>query len=130
MPSLEISLPRQTKDVREKLVSKLTDDFARYTNYDVEAFGIRFLEYDVGESANAGRIWDGKTGKPYIHFKMFIPRRTVTEKSNMIKAFTESFADCLGRSDWAPVIYFCELDDDSVGFSGKSLAEHKNSSSS
>lgn len=125
MPCLEISIPKQKPEVRVNLINSLTDDFAKYANYDVEAFGIRFNEYDISESANAGVPWDGKTGKPYVHFKMFIPNRTVKEKSDMIHAFTSSFAKCLGCDDWAPVIYFIELDDDSVGFSGKTLAEHK-----
>ncbi len=125
MPCLEISIPKLSPDQKEKLVGRLTSDFEQYANYDVEAFGIRFYEYDVSESANAGKLWDGKTGKPYIHFKMLIPARTKSEKSKMIRAFTKSLTETLGNPDWAPVIYFIEPDDDSIGFGGKSLAEHK-----
>ena len=125
MPCLEISMPRQNPSIRERLTRALTNDFAEYANYDVAAFGIRFYEYYVGEAANAGVVWDGHTGKPYIHFKLFIPERTGQEKRALIKAFTDSFTRCTGKPEWEPVIYFIEPDDDSIGFAGKSLAEHK-----
>jgi phenylpyruvate tautomerase PptA (4-oxalocrotonate tautomerase family) len=125
MPCLEISMPRQNPSIRERLTRALTNDFAENANYDVSALGIRFYEYYTGEAANGGINWDGKTGKPYIHFKLYIPKRTEQEKRDLIKAFTSSFTRCTGRPDWEPVIYFIELDDDSIGFGGESLAEHK-----
>ena len=125
MPCLEISMPRQEPGVRDKLARALTNDFAEYANYDVSTFGIRFNEYFTGEVVNGGVIWDGKTGKPYIHFKLFIPRRTEQERRDLIKAFTQSFTRCVGKPEWKPVIYFIEPDDESIGFGGKLLADHK-----
>lgn len=125
MPCLEISMPRQSSQTRQKIARQLAKLFAVYANYDAEALGIRFYEYDIGEAANGRAIWDGRTGKPYIHFKLHIPVRTIGEKKNLIEKFTQAFTDCLNKPDWQPVIFINEYSDDNIGYDGLSLSDHK-----
>lgn len=125
MPCLEISMPEQDQAIRAKLVQKLTEVFEKYSGYDVKAFGIRFYEYSIGRSANGGAIWDGNTGKPYIHLKLDIPIRTIAEKKDLIAGFTEVFTECLGKPEWTPVIYINEYSNDNIGYDGFTLSDHK-----
>lgn len=126
MPCLEISMPRQSSRIKQKLADKLTKAFENHANYDVAAFGIRFYEYDIGETVNGGVVWDGKTDKPYIHFVLHIPARTLAEKRNLILGFSLEFTDCLGKPDWTPVIYINEYADDCIGYDGLTVIDHKN----
>jgi len=125
MPYLEISMPRQNGEIRRELAEKLTQAFRRSSSYPVEALGIRFYEYDIGESVNGGILWDGHTGKPYIHFVLHIPKQTCDEKAKLITHLTDAFTKCLKEPDWQPVIYINEYPNENIGYDGLSIARHK-----
>ena len=125
MPCLEISMPRQSDEIKQLLAGKLTEAFKLSSSYPIEALGIRFYEYNIGESVNGGIIWDGHTGKPYIHFVLHIPKQTNDEKTNLISNLTETFTQCLNKPDWQPVIYINEYPDENIGYDGLSIAQHK-----
>ncbi len=123
MPCLEIVIPEIDKDIKIKLANKLTEAFASSTNFPPEIFGIRFIEYKPGETASGGEVWDGKTGRPYLHFLLYCPRIDKTAKQNVVKKFTDAYTDCIGNNDWRPVVHICEHPYDNVGVEGELLSD-------
>ena len=123
MPCLEISLPRIDRKKKELLSSQLTEAFANTTGFDASIFGIRFLEYTEGEVATGGIIWDGQTGRPYLHMLLYCPRLKRTAKQKLVDSFTTLFTECLDEPDWKPVIHICEHPYDNVGVDGKLLSD-------
>ncbi len=56
MQCLEISMPKADAETKEKLTDALTNAFADSTKFDSEIFGIRYHEYDAGQSASGGTV--------------------------------------------------------------------------
>lgn len=125
MPCLEISMPARDSKTRHLLVKELTETLANITGFPKESFGIRFLEYNFGEAANEGVIWDGRTGKPYIYIVLRIPELAAGIKADLIRDLTGVFVDCLKKPDWQPVIFINEYPVNNVGYDGLSIGQHK-----
>lgn len=123
MPSLEISIPRLERDKKELLAKKLTKVMADTTQLPQEAFGIRFFEYDIGETSNNGKLWDGSDGKPYHHFILYIGHMEDDIKKKLISILTETYIEAIGKADWKPVIFICEIPFENIGVEGKPLSE-------
>jgi len=123
MPCLEISVPKLDHNKREILAAKLTKVMADVTQLPTEIFGIRFLEYDVGETSNEGKLWDGKTGKPYHHFKLYIGPLKVEIKKKLIAVLTDTYIETIGNRNWKPVIFIIETLFENIGVEGKPLSE-------
>ena len=123
MPCLEIVIPEVDQETKVKLVSELTDAFAASTKFPPEIFGIHFMEYKPGETASGGKIWDGKTGVPYLHFLLYCPRIDRTVKQDVVKSFTKAYTNCIGNRDWKPIIHICEYPYDNVGVGGELLSD-------
>ena len=124
MPCLEISVPKLNVETKKQLAQKLTDVFVTCTNMSADIFGIRFNEYEIGETASGGILWDG-TGdkKPYHHFVYYCGRMKRKEKQALISSFSQAYTGCIGKPEWNPVIFICELPFDNIGVEGKLLSE-------
>ena len=123
MPCLEISVPKLIFETKKQLAMKLTDAFVTCTGMPADIFGIRFYDYDAGMTANGGQLWDGWGGKPYHHFVLYCGRIHRNVKKKLIESFSKAYVDCIGRPDWKPVIFICELPYDNIGVGGKTLSE-------
>ncbi|MFH2049488.1 MAG: tautomerase family protein [bacterium] len=123
MPCLEIVIPEIDQETKTKLADKLTKAFAKSTKFPTDIFGIRFIEYKPGETASGGKMWDGKIGRPYLHFLLYCPRIDRTAKQNVVKSFTKAYTESIGNSDWKPVIHICEHPYDNVGVEGELLSD-------
>jgi phenylpyruvate tautomerase PptA (4-oxalocrotonate tautomerase family) len=123
LPCLEISVPKLTLANKKQLAKQLTEAFVTSTGMPAEIFGIRFYDYEIGDTANGGNLWDGSGGKPYHHFVLFGGRLQCDVKKKLIESFSRVYAECLGKSDWKPVIFICELPYDNIGVEGRPLSE-------
>jgi len=123
MPCLEIVIPEIDQKIKEVLAEKLTEAFAASTKFPAEIFGIRFMEYKPGETASGGKIWDGKTGRPYLHFLLYCPRIDRSAKQDVVKSFTKVYTECISNSEWKPVIHISEHPYDNVGVEGELLSD-------
>ena len=123
MPCLEISLPKIDIGTKEKLTHALTKVFAESTKFGAEIFGIRYHEYEAGQSASGGVVWDGRSGRPYLHMLLYIPRINRAMKQMLVEKFSTSFVETVGKENWIPVIHICEHPYDNVGVEGKLLSD-------
>ena len=123
MPCLEITMPELSPDTKEELTIRLTDAFGKATGFPTEIFGIHFNEYRPGNAASGGKICDPNKGRPYLHFLLYIPRLTYSQKQKVVEGFTKSFTDCLDKPEWKPVVHICEHPYDNVGVDGKLLCD-------
>ena len=123
MPCLEISMPEVDRLTKEKLTGALTEVFAQSTKFGAEIFGIRFHEYQTGQSASGGNLWDGQSGRPYLHMLLYIPRINRETKQRLVERFSDAFVETIGNASWLPVIHICEHPYDNVGVEGKILSE-------
>ncbi len=123
MPCLEISIPKLDADKKELLAAKLTKVMADILQRSKEIFGIRFFEYDIGEASNAGKLWDGKNGKPYHHFILYIGHKEPDIKKKLISALTETYIEVIGETDWRPIIFINEFPFENMGVEGTPLSE-------
>ena len=122
MPALEISMPKVDSDTKETLTKNLTDAFASSTKFGAEIFGIRYHEYEIGQSASGGKVWDG-TGVPYLHMLLYCPRVDRKTKQAIVESFTKVFTQSIGHDGWKPVIHICEHPYDNVGVQGQLLSD-------
>jgi phenylpyruvate tautomerase PptA (4-oxalocrotonate tautomerase family) len=116
-------MPRTDQRTKALLTDRLTEAFTASTEFSVESLGIRYLEYDLGEAANEGQLWDGHTGKPYLHLVLHSPRLRGAQKKKLITALTETFVECVRKPDWKPVIFIAEYPYDNVGVDGRPIAQ-------
>lgn len=123
MPSLEISMPKTDPATRAKLAEALTKVFADSTRFGAEIFGIRFNEYEPNQTASGGILCDGHSGKPYLHFLLYIPRIDRTTKQKLVEGFSQAFTTVIGHDDWLPVIHIDEHPYDNVGVEGELLSD-------
>lgn len=123
MPCLEIIMPRTDTEMKAKIARLLTDVFDRETQFGAEIFGIHFIEYDFGDTASGGKIIDKNDSRPYLHFKLFIPRINRATKSALVKGFSSVFAKAVNNPLWLPVIHICEHAYDNVGAEGDILSQ-------
>ncbi len=123
MPCLEISMPRVDAETKEKLSDALTKVFDESTKFGAEIFGIRYHEYDIGQSASGGTVWDGRSGRPYLHMLLYIPRIDRATKQMLVEKFSQAFVQVIGKENWVPVIHICEHPYDNVGVEGKLLSD-------
>ncbi len=123
MPCLEITIPKLDNETRKLLTSRLTDAFAQASGFPADIFGIRFFEYGIGETANGGLLWDGKSGVPFLHFLLYIPRIKRSVKQKLVTAFSTAYTASTGKLDWKPVIHICEHPYDNVGVNGSLLSD-------
>lgn len=123
MPCLEIVIPGVDPKIKEVLAERLTKAFAESTKFPTDIFGIRFIEYKPGETASGGKMWDGKSGRPYIHFLLYCPRIDRKAKQDLVKSFTKAYTDCIENTEWKPVIHICEHPYDNVGVEGELLSD-------
>ncbi len=123
MPCLELSIPKLDDTKKELLAKKLTKVMAETTQLPPEIFGIRFFEYTIGETANDGILWDGSSGKPYHHFILYIGNMDEVIKKKMILVLTETYVEIIGKNDWKPVIFICEIPYENIGVAGQPLSE-------
>ncbi|KAA3632079.1 MAG: hypothetical protein DWP97_11715 [Calditrichaeota bacterium] len=123
MPCLEISMPEVDRQTKEKLTDALTTVFAQTTKFGAEIFGIRFHEYKEGQSASGGNVWDGRSGRPYLHMLLYIPRINRETKQKLVARFTDAMIETVGKESWMPVIHICEHPYDNVGVEGKLLSD-------
>ena len=123
MPCLEITLPKTDKKTKKLLATRLTEALDAATKFGSELFGIHFSEYEPGNAASGGNIWDGQNGRPYLHARLYIPRLCRSEKQKIVKLLTAAFTESLGEPEWKPVIHICEHPYDNVGVEGELLSD-------
>lgn len=123
MPCLEISMPTTSHEVKIKLTAGLTEAFDKSTTFGTAIFGIRFHQYETGEAASGGSVWDGETGRPYLHMLLYCPRVDRATKQNLVKSLTLAFTTAVGKDDWKPVIHICEHAYDNIGVEGSLLSD-------
>ncbi len=123
MPCLEISMPKVDAEIKEKLTDALTNAFADSTKFGAEIFGIRYHEYDAGQSASGGIVWDGQSGRPYLHMLLYIPRINRATKQILVEKFSQVFVETIGKENWLPIMHICEHPYDNVGVEGKLLSD-------
>jgi phenylpyruvate tautomerase PptA (4-oxalocrotonate tautomerase family) len=115
-------MPKTDLKKKELLSARLAEAFTASTRFSKEILGIRFFEYDPGEAANEGRLWDGRTGKPYLHMVLYSPRLQHSEKKDLIETLTKAFVDALGDPEWTPVIFLTELSHENIGVDGRQIS--------
>ncbi|QQG35582.1 MAG: tautomerase family protein [Micavibrio aeruginosavorus] len=124
MPSLEVTMPRATLEIREKLALRLTRAVSESAGFEPEIFGIRFLEYDEGVAACGGMLWNaGSKDAPYLHFLLYCPRLSRAQKQSLATALSAAFVSVLKKPDWLPVIHICEHPYDNIVVGGKLLSD-------
>jgi phenylpyruvate tautomerase PptA (4-oxalocrotonate tautomerase family) len=122
MPCLDISLPRTTREIKARLIEKVTSIATEIAGFEPEIFRVRFFEYEVGEAGVNGKLWDGQNNAQ-LHFVLFSPRLKKSVKKRLIEAWSAAFVEITGRADWNPVIHIGEHPYDNVGAGGKVLPE-------
>lgn len=125
MPSLEISMPCCETERKGRLTAALSSAFTKTTGLPKEIFGIRYHEYQHGEAAKGGELWDGKQARPYLHMVFYCPRLEKSAKQEVVKQFSAVFCECLGQPSWQPVIHICEHPYDNVGVDGELLSDSR-----
>lgn len=123
MPCLEIYLPETNRETKSRLADRLTALFAECSGFPAEIFAIHFNEYQPDQIAIAGKLWDGQTGRPYLHMVLYIPRIKRSVKQKLVAEFSTAFAECVNHPDWKPVIHICEHPYDNVGVEGQLLSD-------
>ena len=123
MPCLEVSMPRTDQETKRLLTARLTEAFTSCTDFSAHSLGIRYWEYNLGEAANEGRLWNGRAGKPYLHLVLHSPRLPRAHKQKLIEALTSAFVECVGKPDWKPVIFLSEYPYDNVGVDGRPISQ-------
>ena len=118
MPCLEVTLPRTDLATKRELSSRLTDLVEEVAGFEREIFRIRFSEYEPGEAATAGKLWDGENGVPYLHLVLYCPRLKRTTKQKLVESFMRVFPEIMKRPAWFPVVHICEHPYDNIGGSG------------
>jgi phenylpyruvate tautomerase PptA (4-oxalocrotonate tautomerase family) len=123
VPCLEISLPKTDVETKQSLIGRLTEIGVDAAGFDREVFRIRFHEMGPDEGGTAGKLWNGNTGVPYLHFLLYCPRLKRSVKRRLIEGWSEAFVRIIGQPEWYPVIHICEHPYDDIGASGKVLTE-------
>lgn len=123
MPCLEVTMPKMGRSVVEKLSSNLTKAFSETTGFPADIFGIHFHMYEIGEVAEAGKLWPGDDSRPYLHIKLYGPRWRRTVKQCLVSKLTDAFVESVGKDHWKPVIHLVEYPYDNVGVEGKLLSD-------
>ena len=123
MPCMEITLPALDLESKRKLALELTEAYADSTGMDRERIGIRFLEYEEGESAYAGKLWEGGEGRRYVHVMLYCPRQTRKVKQEIVRRMNDSFRSHLTLEEFRPVIHIQEHPYDNVGVDGRLLSD-------
>lgn len=116
-------MPWTNRETKEKLARALTDAFVESTGFGGNIFSIRFDEFEEGECAVAGRLWDGRGTSPFLHIILYCPRITRTQKQSLVKKMTAAFTECIGKPAWKPVIHIAEHPYDNVGVEGQLLSD-------
>ena len=123
MPCLEISMPKVDTKTKTELAAKLTEVFASVSGFPAEIFGICFKEYEMSTVALGGTLCTDNSSVPYLHFLLYSPRLKRSAKQKLVATLSGIFAECVGHSDWIPVIHLCEHPYDNVGVAGKLLSD-------
>jgi len=90
---------------------------------DRSIFGIIYFEYDPGDAASGGSLWNGGRSRPYLHFILYTPRISRASKQKLVTNLTEAFIATVGMSHWKPVIHISEHPYDNVGVEGELLSD-------
>ena len=122
MPCLEITMPKSDARTKQELAARITDTVTQIAGFEPEIFGIHFMEYGDGQAAQAGKLWDGMHGIPYLHFVLYCPRLRRTTKRKLVESLTHVFTETLGEPDWLPIIHICEHPYDNIGVGGEILS--------
>lgn len=122
MPCLEVTMPKVDAATRTALAAELTAAFDQATGLCADILGVAFREYDQGEAAQGGKLWDG-TGSPFLHILVYCPRIRRNAKQQVAKGLTQAFVSCLGNPDWLPVIHIAEHAYDNVVVNGQLLSD-------
>lgn len=124
MPCLEMTIPKQDTETKRRLAAALTDAFERATPFGREIFGIRFHEYESGETAVGGVLGtDRERGRPYLHFVLYCPRVSRKAKQAIVASFTTAYTDTIGDPLMKPIMHICEHPYDNVGVDGALLSD-------
>ncbi len=123
MPCLEISMPAASEETRTRLAESLTAAFAKHSGFPADIFGIRFLEYDLGQAASGGKLCTEGDERPYLHMLLYAPRLKRALKQQLAAALSAEFVEGVGKAAWMPVIHICEHPHDNVAVGGKLLSE-------
>ncbi len=123
MPCLEVSIPRLEIKIKKTLTEKLTLALAESLELPKKYFGIRYFEYEPGESANEGILWDGNNIKPYHYFVLHVGKIDNEEKRKIIASLTKAYVETINRPDWSPVIFINELPYENIGVDGIPLSD-------
>lgn len=108
---------------KQKVAAALTEAFAATTPFGVDVFGIRFFEYDWGDTAVGGSLVEEGSSTVYLHFLLYCPRLQRLAKLKLVGALSQAFTNAMENSEWLPVIHICEHPYDNVGVGGKILSE-------
>ncbi len=123
MPCMEITLPRSRTASKKELARELTDAYADSTGMDRERIGIRFLEYGEGETAYAGRLWEGGEGRRYVHVMLYCPRQPREVKQAIVRRINDALVRRMEPGECRPVIHIQEHPYDNVGVDGRLLSD-------
>lgn len=122
MPSLEISLPGTTDEIRAMLAAELTAVFSRSTGHPREIFEIIFHEYSPEQASTGGSLCS-ENGIPYLHMMLHTPKISRENKQKLAAGLTETFCRIAGNPEWEPVIHICEYPYDNIIVKGRLLSD-------
>jgi len=123
MPCLEVTMPRASRERKELLSAILTRAFSEATGFAPEIFSIRYHEYGPGETATAGKIWDGGADAPFLHLVLYCPRLRRSQKKALVAGFTAAFTESRFPASWKPIVHIAEHSYDNVGVEGQLLSD-------
>ena len=123
MPCLEISLPKVSIQTKERLAAALTEAFCSATSHPSEIFGIRYLEYEMGQAAVGGKLVSDEITTPYIHFLLYCPRLRRNQKQKLASSLSQAFVSVVENKSWMPTIHICEHPYDNVVVGGQLLSD-------
>lgn len=116
---LEVVMPKTDLRTKALMSTKLTQAFVDSTGIGSNIFNIHYCEYEIGEAAAGGKLWDKHREEPYLHLILYCPLLDRTVKQRVVEALTTAFAECAENPKWKPIIHISEYAHDNVGVDGE-----------
>jgi len=124
MPCMDVTVPALSAETKRDLATGLTDAYVDATGIQRERIGIRFLEYEAGQTSYAGVLDEGQgNGRPYVHVVLYCPQQPREVKQRIVRQANACLQAALRLDRCRPVIHIQEHPLDNVGVDGELLSD-------